>query len=154
MCWGIGDEITHITLCKKPTSRSSSPCIEFKNLRVLNTWGGCLQRNFLRRFGAQLIQLKLVHVEQLTLHGSIREIFYSCPSLESLELQNCSIQDQPSNHYDHHSLQCRLVWWQLWNFKVWQIKFNRFLHPNKHPSMIFWYLMRPFDYVLSKNDYL
>ena len=82
----------------------SSRCIEFKNLRVLNTWGGCLQRNFLRRFGAQLIQLKLVHVEQLTLHGSIMEIFKSCPALESLELQNCSIQD-PNNHHDQQHLQ-------------------------------------------------
>ena len=36
--------------------------------------------------------------------GSIMEIFSSCPVLESLELQNCSIQD--SNHHDHH-LQCR-----------------------------------------------
>ena len=37
--------------------------------------------------------------------GSIMEIFSSCPVLESLELQNCSIQD--SNHHDHHLQQCR-----------------------------------------------
>jgi len=92
------------SLVQDTNDGSPHPCIEFKNLRVLNTWGGCLQRNFLKRFGAQLIQLKLVHVEQLTLQGSIMEIFSSCPVLESLELQNCSIQD--SNHHDHH-LQCR-----------------------------------------------
>ena len=41
-----------------------------------------------------------MHVEQLTLHASIMEIFRSCPALESLELQNCSIQDH--NHHDQH----------------------------------------------------
>ena len=30
-----------------------------------------------------------------------------------------------------------LGWWQLWNFIVWQVKFNRFLHPNEHYQRIF-----------------
>ena len=37
---------------------------------------------------------------------------------------------------------CTVVWWQLWNFKVWQMKFNRFFHPNELPQSIFWYLVR------------
>ena len=43
-----------------------------------------------------------------------------------------------------------LVWWQLWNFPVVQLKFNRFLHLNQPPKMIFCYLARHFDSILSK----
>ena len=43
-----------------------------------------------------------------------------------------------------------LVWQQLWNFLVAQLKFNRFLHLNEPPKRIFWYLIRPFDWRLSK----
>ena len=35
-------------------------------------------------------------------------------------------------------------------FSVVQLKFNRFLHLNKPPKRIFWYLIRPFDWRLSK----
>ena len=77
-------------------------CIEFNHLQVLNTWGGCLQRNFLRQFGTQLIELKLVHVEHLTLNGAIRDIFQHCPQLENLEIQNCSIEDD-IRHSDSHA---------------------------------------------------
>ena len=31
-----------------------------------------------------------------------------------------------------------LVWWQLWNFIVRHVEFNRFLHTNEHPERIFW----------------
>ena len=31
---------------------------------------------------------------------------------------------------------------QLWNSIVWQVTFNRFLHPNEHSQRIFWYLAR------------
>ena len=34
-----------------------------------------------------------------------------------------------------------LVWWQLWNFIVWKLKFKRFLHPNERPYRIFWYTL-------------
>ena len=68
--------------------------LEFKHLTSLNTWGGSLQTGVLLRFGAQISQLKLVHVENLTLYGNLRQILLDwCPALESLELQNCSIQD-------------------------------------------------------------
>ena len=30
-----------------------------------------------------------------------------------------------------------VVWWQLWNFIMWQMKFNRFLHPNELPQGFF-----------------
>ena len=45
---------------------------------------------------------------------------------------------------------CTLVWRGLWNFIVFQVKFNRFLYPNKHTQMIFWYLVRRFGWELSK----
>ena len=41
-------------------------------------------------------------------------------------------------------------WWKSWNFIVWQLKFNRFLHPNEHPLRIFWYLARLFDWEPAK----
>ena len=47
-----------------------------------------------------------------------------------------------------------LVWWELWNFSVVQMKFNIFLHSNEPPKMIFWYLVRHFDRRLSKIGYL
>ena len=42
------------------------------------------------------------------------------------------------------------MWWQLRNFIVRQVEFNRFLHPNEHPQRIFWYLVRLFDWEPSK----
>ena len=45
------------------------------------------------------------------------------------------------------------MWWQLWNFKVWQMKFNRFLHPNELPQRIFLYLVRQLDWGQSKIGY-
>ena len=33
--------------------------------------------------------------------------------------------------------QCMLVWWQLWNIIVRQMKFNRFSHSNDYPQSIF-----------------
>ena len=38
-----------------------------------------------------------------------------------------------------------LAWRQLWNFIVFQVKLNRFLHPNNHAQRIFWYLVKWFD---------
>ena len=43
-----------------------------------------------------------------------------------------------------------LVWGQLWNFSVVQLKFDRLLHLNEPPKMIFCYLVRHFDWRLSK----
>ena len=43
-----------------------------------------------------------------------------------------------------------VAWWQLWNFIVKQMKFNRFLHSNEHPERICLYLVRQLDYELSK----
>ena len=48
----------------------------------------------------------------------------------------------------------QVAWWQLWSFIVRQANFNRFLHPNENPKRIFWYLVRPFDWKLSKNGYI
>ena len=31
----------------------------------------------------------------------------------------------------------KLMWWQVWNFMVWQIEFSRFLHINELPWRIF-----------------
>ena len=45
---------------------------------------------------------------------------------------------------------CTLVSWELWNFIVWQIKFNAFLHPNELPRRIFWYLVRQLDWGQSE----
>ena len=45
---------------------------------------------------------------------------------------------------------CSVVWWQLYNFLVVQVKFNRFLHSNEHPKWILCYLVRLFDVVSSK----
>ena len=42
------------------------------------------------------------------------------------------------------------LWWQLWNFSVVHLKFNSILHLNEPPKRIFWYLVRPFDWGLSK----
>ena len=47
---------------------------------------------------------------------------------------------------------CALAWWQLWNFIVRQVKFNSFLLPNEQPQSIFWYLVKPFNWGLSKNS--
>ena len=46
-----------------------------------------------------------------------------------------------------------LVWWWLWNFSVLQVKFNWILHLNEPPKRIFWHLIRPFDWTLSKIGY-
>ena len=39
---------------------------------------------------------------------------------------------------------------RLWNFIVFQVKFNRFLHPNEHTQKIFYDLVRRFGAVPSK----
>jgi hypothetical protein len=70
--------------------------IHFKHLQVLNAWGGALRRNLLTKFGAQLVELKLVHVENVTLSGTIRTILTDCTNLKKLELQNCSLKDEPA----------------------------------------------------------
>ena len=31
------------------------------------------------------------------------------------------------------------------DFIMRKVKFDRFMHPNEHPQMIFWYPVRPFD---------
>ena len=41
-------------------------------------------------------------------------------------------------------------WWELWNFSVVQLKFNRFLQLNEPPKRIFLYLVRCFDWRMSK----
>ena len=46
------------------------------------------------------------------------------------------------------------MWWHLWNFVMWQIKFNKFLHSNELPQRIFWYLVRQLDWKQSKNGCL
>ena len=73
----------------------SDQSLKFDHLEVLNLWGGNLDQHciFLRHFGAQLLQLKLVHVEQLTINCLIEQIFHISPNLQMLELQNCSIYD-------------------------------------------------------------
>ena len=43
-----------------------------------------------------------------------------------------------------------IMWWQLWNFLVCQVKFNRFLYRNNLTQRIFWYLERLFESELSK----
>ena len=43
-------------------------------------------------------------------------------------------------HYD-----CPLLWWELWNCIVRQLKFIRFLHTNEHPQRTSWYLVKLFD---------
>ena len=40
--------------------------------------------------------------------------------------------------------------WLSWNFWMEQLKFNRFLHQSEHFKRIFWYLVRTFDWRLSK----
>ena len=72
--------------------------IVFNHLKVLHTWGGMLKPSLLAKFGSTLTELKCVHVEQLTLNGTFKIIFQHCPSLNRLELQNCSIQDNPNDH--------------------------------------------------------
>ena len=67
--------------------------INFKYLTSLHTWGGYLQSKLLAKLGSQLTELKLIHVEQITLSGALNEIFHSCLNLVKLDLQNCSIQD-------------------------------------------------------------
>ena len=67
--------------------------IKFKYLTSLHTWGGYLQSKLLAKLGSQLTELKLIHVEQITLSGALNEIFHSCLNLVKLDLQNCSIQD-------------------------------------------------------------
>ena len=43
-----------------------------------------------------------------------------------------------------------LGWWQLWNFLVLKLKFNRFLSPNEHSQRIFWYLARQLSWEPKK----
>ena len=43
-----------------------------------------------------------------------------------------------------------LEWWELWNFIVWQMRFNRFLHLNEFPRKIFSYLGRQLYWEKSK----
>ena len=72
--------------------------IEFKNLKILHTWGGYLQRNIIMNLGIQLLELKLVHVEQITLSGAISDICNYCINLTKLELQNCSLKELIHDH--------------------------------------------------------
>ena len=46
----------------------------------------------------------------------------------------------------------RVMWWQSWNFKGKQVKFNRFLHPIEHTERIFWYLLRSFEGGPQKSE--
>ena len=41
-------------------------------------------------------------------------------------------------------------WLQAWDFIVWQLKFNRFLHPNVQPQWIFWHLTRELSWEVTK----
>ena len=56
-------------------------------------------------------------------------------------------------HFFSHLNACSLVRWQLWNFILWQIRFNRSLHPNEYPKWVFWYVVRLFESMLSENDF-
>ena len=47
---------------------------------------------------------------------------------------------------------CWLMWWQSWNFKGRQVKFNWFLHPIEHTERIFWYLLRSFEGGPQKSE--
>ena len=38
-----------------------------------------------------------------------------------------------------------IVWLQLWNLLVYQVKFNRFLYPNEHIERVFWLIGRLFE---------
>ena len=76
--------------------------IKFKCLTSLHTWGGYLQSKLLAKLGSQLTELKLIHVEQITLSGALNEIFHSCFNLVKLDLQNCSIQDGGGNNPLEH----------------------------------------------------
>ena len=55
-----------------------------------------------------------------------------------------------SDKNDHHWKAHVLVWLQSWNFLVYQVKFNRFSHPNEHIQRIYWYLVRLFGSVPTK----
>ena len=43
------------------------------------------------------------------------------------------------------------AWWQLLNFIMRKVKFNRFLHPNEDPLRKSWYAVISSDWRLSKN---
>ena len=45
-----------------------------------------------------------------------------------------------------------IMWWQSWNFKGRQVKFNWFLHPIEHTERIFWYLLRSFEGGPQKSE--
>ena len=47
-----------------------------------------------------------------------------------------------------------LGWWQLGNFLVLKLKFNRFLSPNEHSQRIFWYLARQLSWEPTKLGHI
>ena len=71
---------------------------------------------------------------------------------ENRNIEGCITQAQPKKWCTLMYL-CCLVWWQWWNIIVWQMIFNRFLHPNDLPQRIFWYLIRQLDWRESKMGY-
>ena len=57
--------------------------------------------------------------------------------------QFCNLKNRwfAEKKFKHIYLQdCWIVWWQLQNFSVVQLKVNRFLHLNEPPKRIFWLL--------------
>ena len=65
-------------------------CVKFESLQVLNSWGGYLKLDLI--LSLKLTQLKLVHVEDLKI-WDLKKILEEVTSLESLEIQNCGVQD-------------------------------------------------------------
>ena len=57
---------------------------------------------------------------------------------------------QERSFCSHFDILTTVAWRGLWNFIVFQVKFNRFLHPNEHAQRIFWYLVKRFDWEPSK----
>ena len=49
---------------------------------------------------------------------------------------------------------CELVWLHLWNFLVYQIRFNRFSYPNENIQRIFRLLVGIFESELAKSGHI
>ena len=58
-------------------------------------------------------------------------------SITLSKFDNAIIRSKATFWKFHGSRYQRRVWWQLWNFLVYQLKFNRLSYPNEHFQRIF-----------------
>ena len=83
--------------------------------------------------------------------GNISNIFHIPSSLKNeVSIVFCCRLGSPGSKCLCKAWASKVAWRQFWNFIVFQVKFNRFLHMNEHARWNFWYLVKWFDATPSK----